>query len=298
MRTPCASSSAAVMRTVELLPFVPTTWIAPNRSCGEPSAVSSRRMRSRPKRMPNSSSPSRCSSLARAAVPPALARRSGRGSQRVALLAQAGELVALGLRPPPPAPCATKPCVGELAARRASISASSQPRRSLDPARGRAEVDGVGRQHARSLPPGTATVAAGSPPSGDHSQRAQPRDVRRRALVALGLEPRGQHRRRRGADAVAPAAQRLHRGDRARDLRLGVRVDQRRVARSASAAPSAGRRRRGRATRSPRSRTGSPGCAIASVSASTCSAKRATSSSSSAYRRGLTISRYQSHSSP
>jgi hypothetical protein len=29
VRTPCASRIAAVMRTVELLPFVPTTWIAP-----------------------------------------------------------------------------------------------------------------------------------------------------------------------------------------------------------------------------------------------------------------------------
>jgi len=67
VRAPCASSSAAVMRTVELLPFVPTTWIAQKRSCGDPSTVRRRRMRSRPKRMPNSSRPSRCSS-ARAAL--------------------------------------------------------------------------------------------------------------------------------------------------------------------------------------------------------------------------------------
>jgi len=43
---------------------------------------------------------------------------------------------------------------------------------------------------------------------------------------------------------------------------------------------------------------GITGCAIASVSASTPSAKRATASLSSSYSRGLTISRYQSHSSP
>ena len=36
-RTPCASSSAAHIRTVDDLPLVPTTWIAANRSCGLPS---------------------------------------------------------------------------------------------------------------------------------------------------------------------------------------------------------------------------------------------------------------------
>ena len=35
--------------------WCPTTWIEANRSCGEPSAVSRRRIRSSPKRMPNSS---------------------------------------------------------------------------------------------------------------------------------------------------------------------------------------------------------------------------------------------------
>ena len=44
------------MRVVEDLPLVPTTWIASKRRCGEPSAVIIRRIRSRPKRMPNSSS--------------------------------------------------------------------------------------------------------------------------------------------------------------------------------------------------------------------------------------------------
>ena len=47
------------MRTVEDLPFEPTTWIDAKRSCGESSAVISRRMRSSPKRMPNISSESR-----------------------------------------------------------------------------------------------------------------------------------------------------------------------------------------------------------------------------------------------
>ena len=44
------------MRVVEVLPFVPTTWIVSNRRSGEPSTVIIRRMRSRPKRIPNSSS--------------------------------------------------------------------------------------------------------------------------------------------------------------------------------------------------------------------------------------------------
>ena len=51
-----------VMRAVDDLPLVPTTWIARKRSCGLPSTVSSRRMRSSPKRMPNSSSESRWAS--------------------------------------------------------------------------------------------------------------------------------------------------------------------------------------------------------------------------------------------
>ena len=57
-RTPWWCSSAAIIRTVEDLPFVPTTWIARKASLGAPSAVMSRRMRSSPKRMPNSSSES------------------------------------------------------------------------------------------------------------------------------------------------------------------------------------------------------------------------------------------------
>src|SRR3954447_11004396 len=50
------------MRTVELLPFVPTTWTALKARCGLPSAVSSRRIRSRPNFIPNSSRDSRWSS--------------------------------------------------------------------------------------------------------------------------------------------------------------------------------------------------------------------------------------------
>ena len=39
MRTPCRSSSAATIRTVDDLPFDPTTWIDAKRRCGMPSTV-------------------------------------------------------------------------------------------------------------------------------------------------------------------------------------------------------------------------------------------------------------------
>ena len=56
---PVPARIAAIIRVVEDLPLVPTTWIESNRRSGWPSAVISRRMRSRPKRIPNSSSDSR-----------------------------------------------------------------------------------------------------------------------------------------------------------------------------------------------------------------------------------------------
>ena len=59
VRAPVRSSSAAIMRVVDDLPFEPTTWIEENCSCGEPSAVINRRMRSSPNRMPNISSEAR-----------------------------------------------------------------------------------------------------------------------------------------------------------------------------------------------------------------------------------------------
>ena len=44
------------MRVVEDFPFVPRTWMLAKRRWGEPSAVIIRRIRSSPKRIPNSSS--------------------------------------------------------------------------------------------------------------------------------------------------------------------------------------------------------------------------------------------------
>ena len=56
VRSPWRSRIAAIIRVVEDFPFVPTTWMLAKRRSGEPSAVIMRRIRSRPKRMPNSSS--------------------------------------------------------------------------------------------------------------------------------------------------------------------------------------------------------------------------------------------------
>src|SRR5262249_2941665 len=47
--SPASASRASVSRVVVDLPFVPTMWIAGNRSCGSPSPRSSARMRSVPK---------------------------------------------------------------------------------------------------------------------------------------------------------------------------------------------------------------------------------------------------------
>ena len=101
-------------------------------------------------------------------------------------------------------------------------------------------------------------------------------------------------RRRRGrASRAAPAWRRSRAGRRPRRPRRAAR----RRARG-SGGPAAGRRRRARCAHSSSVTNGMIGCASASVSPSTNSASSTTSRLSSAYRRGLIISRYQSHSSP
>ena len=211
------------MRTVEDLPFVPTTWTAWKRSCGEPSTVSSRRMRSSPKRMPNSSSESRCSS-ARPSVPRAsCAARPAPARRRV-------ELLALGLRRRRPAPWPRSP--GWPACPR---RARSRPR-TRRPARARAGARPRGRRRptasTATLPPGTPTVATGSPPfvARTRSARAAPR-ARRRARSRRPPGARGTGLPGVRADVLAPAAQRRRGLDRPLDLRLDVRVAQRRVGR-------------------------------------------------------------------
>src|SRR6201986_1371899 len=85
----------AIIRVVEDLPLVPTPWMDSNARSGCPSAVIRRRIRSRPKRIPNSSS----ESSQRSASGPVTARDppSPLRSQRVTLRPQPRQLVALGL---------------------------------------------------------------------------------------------------------------------------------------------------------------------------------------------------------
>src|SRR3954452_1705960 len=89
------------MRTVELLPLVPTTWTASKARCGRPSAVNSRRIRSRPNFIPNSSResrwPSACSSDQVMRGGPGGAPVPGGSSERLELRLELGELVALAV---------------------------------------------------------------------------------------------------------------------------------------------------------------------------------------------------------
>ena len=273
------------MRTVELFPFVPTTWIAAKRSCGEPSAVSSRRMRSRPKRIPNSSRPSRCSS-ARSALQ-ALTRPSRSSRSRASFPRSASTTAAGAL--------ATKPSLPSFFSARA-ISPSSQPRRSSI-RRAAAPRSTASDGSTAIAPPGTATVAAGSPVAGPFQPR-QSRDVARGAVVALRA-PAAPGARPPGA---APMRSRQPRSSWTAAI---ARPSSASAAGSSSASSTCGQRRAisrplapGTCDQISSVTNGITGCAIASVSASTPRANALTASLSSAYRRGFTISRYQSHSSP
>ena len=84
-----AARIAAVIRVVEDLPLVPSTWIVSKRRSGEPSTVIMRRIRSSPKRIPNSSSERSCARPA--ASRPAAARwRAARRAVARASSARAG----------------------------------------------------------------------------------------------------------------------------------------------------------------------------------------------------------------
>lgn len=52
---PWRARIAAIIRVVDDLPLLPTTWIESKRSCGLSNTVISRRIRSSPNRIPNSS---------------------------------------------------------------------------------------------------------------------------------------------------------------------------------------------------------------------------------------------------
>ena len=178
--------------------------------------------------------------------------RRAPASQPVALLPEGGELRALGLDHRRRAPWPRSP----------GWPASSPRARSRRPATRGARRSGAGAAPRSTAsdgstatePPGTVTVATGSAPSAPaRSSAREPRHVLRGALVALGLQPRGQDaptaRRRSGrASRAAPGS----RGDRAAELRLGGRRRSARHRPRASGGPSAGPRRRGRAPRAPR----------------------------------------------
>ena len=126
----------------------------------------------------------------------------------------------------------------------------------VDPARGRTEVDGVGRQHrdraAGHGDRGGGVAAVGRPvAAGRAARRARP-CARSPRPPAARAAPRRAPRRSGRASRAAPARRRSR-----------APAPPRRPRRSAtrrppaSAAPSAGRRRPGYATTAPRSRTGS-----------------------------------------
>ena len=153
---------------------------------------------------------------------PGRAHSPARSSRRPASLSRSASTTAAGALP-------TKPCVAELVAprgrsprpaspRRSSIRRAAAPRSSASVAS--TAIDAARHRHGRR---GLAALAA-STRSAPAARRAPPcaRSPRLRAA------PAGQ-RAGSGADPVAPAAQRLHGGDRARDLRLGLRIDQRLV---------------------------------------------------------------------
>ena len=225
---------------------MPTTWIERNCRSGWPSAVISRRMRSRPNRIPNSSSDSRYRS---ASSPVITARPAPRGVAR-----------ACRARPAPPAAAPwPRTLVGELLlgaldlglelgallvdAGACALSRSSSPLARICTA-----------------PPGIGTVATMSAPlASPNCTRA-----RREMWSVVSSKPGASQRGRDGRPGldlgqVAPAAQRLNGGDRPLHGVLGLGVDRRGVIvrTGARRAPPAGPRCPGCRSRSPRSRTGS-----------------------------------------
>src|SRR5918992_1770585 len=100
-------------RAVDDLPLVPTTWIEAKRRWGMPSTVISLCMRSRPKRIPNSSSPSRYSSAWRKVIGPPATRApdpSPQPAQRLAMILELAPLLLDDLRGSP----LDEPLVGQL----------------------------------------------------------------------------------------------------------------------------------------------------------------------------------------
>ena len=200
------------MRTVEDLPFVPTTWIARNallRACRARSAAGAcapARSACRTARARAGAS-SACVEVPGTHVASSSSSRRSRASlSRSAWTTGGGRL-------------GDEALVGELAlgARDLRLAARRAARRAR---RCSASRSTASEASTSTVPPGTPTVATGSPPSADHSTRARRDDVLGHALVAAGLAAApARALARRRADAVAPAAQLLHGRDRAAELR-------------------------------------------------------------------------------
>ena len=292
VRTPCASSSAAVIRTVELLPFVPTTWIAPE------ALLRASRARSA------AGACARARSACRTARARAGAPRRARGARSLTSVLQLPLAAARACRARPATTAsgalATKPWLASLPSARA-ISLLEPRARSAARALASASRSTASEASTATLPPGTPTVATGSPPFGATTRRA--RAARRARPCARSPRPRAAPGAR--APGAAPTRSRQPRSsctarDRARRPR--PRRPRRRSASSGAGPavrPSAGRRRRARSDQISSVTNGITGCASASVSAQHVQREpRRPRALSSAYRRGLSISRYQSHSSP
>ena len=216
--------------------------------------------------MPNSSSPSRCSS-ARSRRRPSVTG-SSRSSRSRASLSRSASTTALGR-------LGDEALVGQLLLRARDLGL--QPAAPLvDPARGRAEVDGVGREHrdrAAGHRDGGRRVAAVRRPrrSAPAARRARPCARSRRPPAARAARPRAPRRCGR-ASRAAPARRR----SRARPPpRPPASISDSSAAgqRCAISRPSAP----GTCDQISSVTNGITGWAIASVSASTPSAKRLTS---------------------
>ena len=234
--------------------------------CGLPSAVSSRRMRSSPKRMPNSSSESRWAS-ARSRRPAALIRAPSelRPAARASLSRSAWTTASAAPWPRSPR---WRACPRRARSRPRSRVARAPPRGAPRP-RGRRRR----RRAARRCRPGPGRWPPARVPSGGPVDARQPRDVRRRcarsprppaapAARGPGAAPtRSRHARSSCTAAIARA-----------ELGLGGRVASASSPARPPARPSAGPRCRARSDQISSVTNGITGWASASVSRSTCSA--------------------------
>ena len=289
--TPWRRRSAAVIRTVEDLPLVPTTWTEAKARSGRAQRGHQPAHAVQPEAHPEQ--------LEARAGGPRRAPGSTPRSQRLQLRAQAGQLLALGLHDLGRG-AGTKPSLASLPSARA-ISPSSSARALVAAALGRARGRTRRRRARATAPPGMATVATGSPAvRRASSRRARSATSCEDLVVALRDHPGGQvgarRRPRRGRASRAAPARRRSPGRRApRRPRRATRGSKPTASWPASR-PSAS----GRNDQISSVTNGISGCATWSVSREDVQQGRrdVVRSSTSGRSRGLTSSRYQSHSSP